>query len=233
MSLSIITPGNKEETIEYSARNWIELGKKAIEEDGVFNVALSGGSTPKAIFQRFKKNDLDWSKVHIFFSDERVVDMKDPQSNFKMAMDAGFRELVKGIQVNAMYKGGDIQQAALKYEEALPEKFHLIMLGMGGDGHIASLFPYTHALNAEGRYVVANYLPEKEVWRLTFTYEALQETDAVNLYVLGKDKAEVVKTVLEGPSDPAQFPVQKLFSMKVPVNLILDRDAASLLNSSK
>lgn len=231
MSLSIITPGNKEETLDFAARNWIELGKKAIEKDGEFNVALSGGSTPKAIFQRFKKTDLDWSKVQIYFSDERVVDMKDPQSNFKMAWDAGFKNLVKGIQINAMYKGGDITQAATKYEEALPSHFNLIMLGMGGDGHIASLFPYTHALNAEGRFVVANYLPEKEVWRLTFTYEAIQETDTVNLYVLGKDKAEIIKKVLTGPVDPVQYPVQKLFNLNVPVNLILDRDAASLLNS--
>lgn len=232
MSLSIITPGNKEETLDFAAKNWIEHAKRSIENEGEFIVALSGGSTPKAIFQRFKKTDLDWSKVQIYFSDERVVDMKDPQSNFKMAWDSGFKNLVKGIQINAMYKGGDIQQAAKKYEEILPPRFNLVMLGMGADGHIASLFPYTHALNAEGRFVVANYLPEKEVWRLTFTFDAIQHADFVNLYVLGKDKAETIKKVLTGPLDPVQYPVQKLFNLNIPVNLILDREAASLLNSS-
>ena len=203
--MNIIVPGNKEETLDYAAKNWIELGKKAIEEEGRFTVALSGGSTPKAIFQRFKKGDLDWSKVEVYFSDERVVDLKNPQSNFKTAMDAGFEALVKSIQVNAMYKGGDIQKAAQKYEEALPEHFNLVMLGMGPDGHIASLFPNTTALTAEGRFVVANFLPDKGIWRLTFTYDAIQESDVVNLYVLGKDKAETVKAVLEGPENPLLY----------------------------
>jgi 6-phosphogluconolactonase len=232
MTYTTIIPGSKDKTLDFAVKDWLDCARVAIETKGRAYIALSGGSTPKAIYQKFKKQDLDWSKVELYFSDERVVPINDPQSNFKMAWEAGFKNLVLPRQIHAMYKGGKIDEAASKYEETLPERFDLIMLGMGNDAHIASLFPQTHGLNTQGDRVVANYLPEKEVWRITFTYEELEQTDRLNIYVLGEDKAEILKTVIDSPYDYTKYPIQRALKLPTQVNLILDDRAASMINSS-
>ncbi len=234
MGFNIIIPGDKERAIAFSTSDWLKKAHQAIEKKGVFNVALSGGSTPKAIFQRLagQKAAIDWSKVRVFFSDERAVPLDDPQSNFKMAWEAGFKDLVDLSQMHPMYDSGDPEEAAIKYESKLPYRFDMIMLGMGDDGHIASLFPKTHALTTDNRRVVANFLPTKEIWRITFTYPELESSDHTVLYVLGQEKASMVKTVVEGASDFSEYPAQKLRTFQKEVTLILDQGANSLLKYS-
>lgn len=190
---------------------WLTIAREAIAARGRFTCALSGGSTPKVIYKALstQKEALDWSKVDLYFSDERCVPLDSPESNYHSAWESGFKELVKPDQIHPMYSGGDPQEAAAAYDKLISGKvFDLVMLGMGEDGHIASLFPFTHALTVDDRDVVANFLPEKEEWRITMTYPAINRAAHIHLYVFGKE--ETVKRILSEPYDPDRYPVQKI-----------------------
>jgi 6-phosphogluconolactonase len=233
----VLVPGNYEQTVRYSATHWIETALAAIKERGRFNVALSGGSTPKAIFETLGKlpstAQIDWKKVHLFWSDERAVPPSDPESNYHMALSAGLGAFpIPANQIHRMVAEEQIEENARAYESLIENQiFDLIMLGMGDDGHTASLFPHTEALHAPAdRLVVANYLPSKKVWRMSFTYSQLLNTRALCLYVLGKGKADILLKVLQGPYQPEEYPSQAAGSEKCPAIWILDQDAASKLS---
>ena len=233
----IVIPGNKEETITYATEQFIEVANEAIAAHDYFAVALSGGSTPKAIFQSLSsdryKDQIDWSKVLLFWSDERAVPADHPDSNYRMAMDAGLSKLpIKPDHIFRMKGEGDVEENALEYEKLiqsiLPNGiFDLVMLGMGDDGHTASLFPKTHALHSDGRLAVANFLPEKEVWRLTLTYSAINSAREVFIYVLGEGKAEILERVLSEPYDPDNFPIQRVGTPKQKALFIADTSACT------
>ena len=232
---NIEVPGDKASTLDFCVANWVETARKAIEARGAFYVALSGGSTPKAIFSALTaySKSLDWQRVSLFWSDERSVPPSDPESNFYMAMEAGFARLpLKKESLFRMKAEADIEKNALAYEKTIASHvkgglFDLIMVGMGDDGHTASLFPHTDALNAPpDRGVVANYVPQKSTWRMTFTYAQLHKTRALCVYVLGKDKAEKVHQVLQGPYEPYDLPSQQLGTKSCKALWILDQDAA-------
>jgi 6-phosphogluconolactonase len=228
---------DKQKAIAFSVDHFLEIGKKAIATRGAFTVALSGGSTPKAIFEALshEKNALDWEKVLLFWSDERCVPPDHPDSNYKMAMDSGLSTL--GIPKENIFRmrGEDQPEIASKaydllINEEVPDKtFDLVMLGMGPDGHTASLFPKTHALHTKGHLCTANFLPQKDTWRLTLTYDCINQARNIALYVLGEGKAEMVNTVLNGPSDPDTYPVQRIGTPKTSALWILDRAAAANL----
>jgi 6-phosphogluconolactonase len=108
-----------------------------------------------------------------------------------------------------------IEENALAYEKLIKEKvssgeFDLIMLGMGDDGHTASLFPHTHGLHTDGRWVIANYVPQKKTWRMTFTFDCINKGKNICLYVMGSKKEDMLARVLDEPYDPDQFPVQRV-----------------------
>lgn len=227
------------EAIEYAVDHFIQVAKEAILARGSFHVALSGGSTPKAIFERLTPQMLDWSKVHLYWGDERAVDPKDPESNYKMAMDAGFGKLpIPAEQVHRMVAEDDIDKNAHAYQTLLKEnlpggKFDLVMLGMGDDGHTASLFPETHALTDTNEWVAANFIPQKNCWRMTLTYPVINKARAIVVYVLGKGKAPMLKLVLDGPYQPTELPIQGIGSPEHKPLWILDKAAASqLLNGN-
>lgn len=239
----IIIPGDFSETMAFCSEQFIHLAKQAIDEKGAFYVALSGGSTPKSLYQLLAtptyKNLVDWSKVHLFWSDERCVSSSDPQSNFFMAMDAGFSKLP--LSKNHIYKmpadNQDLEKAASDYEtlieRMIPDgSFDLIMLGIGEDGHTASLFPQTHGLHADNRLVVANYVPSKEIWRMTFTYNLINAAKAISIYVTGKSKAEILSLVLKGQYDPDVWPIQKVGSRKHKALFIVDTAASTEIHNS-
>lgn len=230
---NIALPGGSKEALDFAVEQWLALAKKAIEEKGLFTCALSGGSTPKSIYKALalQKAALDWSKVELYFSDERTVPLDNPESNYHMAWEAGFKELVKPSQLFPMYVASEPQEAACAYDRLISGKvFDLVMLGMGDDGHIASLFPYTHALRCEERDVIANFLPEKETWRITLTYPAINRATAITLYVFGSNKAERVKEVFTAPYDPTRLPAQKIGTPENKALWILDKEAAFALN---
>lgn len=220
------------EALNYAAEQWIAAAKEAIQKQGMFTCALSGGSTPHGIYRLLDPNALDWSKVWLFFSDERAVPLDHPDSNYKMAMDSGLNRLpIPKSQIFPMIGTGDLEANALAYEKQLLThlkngRFDLMMLGMGDDGHTASLFPKTHALHAPGRLVVSNFLPDKNVWRLTVTYECINASEKTVVYVLGKNKADMIKKVFLGPYTPDELPVQKVGTETHPALFLLDQGSA-------
>jgi 6-phosphogluconolactonase len=233
----IAIPGDKEATIQFSVEHFIKVANESIEKKGMFAVALSGGSTPAAIFRLLASEEnrekIDWSKVFLFWSDERAVRPEDKDSNYHMAMEAGFSSLpIKAENVFRMEAEDKIEENALKYEntilEKIPEgKFDLVMLGMGEDGHTASLFPQTHGLHAGNRLVVANYVPEKKCWRMTFTYKCINAAHHIVIYALGKAKAHMLEKALSEPYIPDMIPIQKVGTAENKALWILDAEILS------
>jgi 6-phosphogluconolactonase len=231
----IIIAGDKFHTIQLAVKHILQSAQEAISERGVFHIALSGGSTPKAIFSTLsvepQKDLVDWSKVYLWWSDERAVDADHPESNYRMAMEAGFASLnIPKDQIFRMKGEEDIEAHALEYEALIqkhvPESvFDLVMLGMGEDGHTASLFPETHGLHSEGRLVVANFIPKLKTWRMTLTYQCINSARQIIVYVIGENKADMLKTILETELDPDRFPLQGVGTPSNKALYILDDSA--------
>lgn len=235
----IIIPGDQSQTIDFCVKQFIEIARTAIQERGLFTVALSGGSTPNAIYKELSrepyKRQLDWKKVHLFWSDERPVPPDDSESNYHNSMQAGLAALdIPSEQIFRMKAEDDLEEGALAYEllirEIVPSlSFDLVMLGMGEDGHTASLFPHTHGLHTNNRLVIANYVPQKQTWRMSFTYECIHNAHQIVIYVLGKNKAEIIAKVLAGHYSPDDYPIQKIGTSKHKALWILDRGASEKL----
>jgi len=228
--------------ITYSVEHWLTCAKEAVQRHDAFFVALSGGSTPKAIFHALVQSPfkelIPWKKTHLFWSDERSVPPNHPDSNYKMALDAGLREMpIPESQIHRMIAEEPIEENALAYEAAIhrilgQHPFDLVMLGMGEDGHTASLFPHTQALHVHNRLVVANHIPQKNTWRMTMTYPCLNSAHHIALYVLGDTKKEMVAKVLQGPERPDDYPIQRIGTAHHSALWILDKEAASLLTQA-
>jgi len=216
----IATPGDKDATIQFCVDHFIQLARESIANHGYFSVALSGGSTPKAIFealsQEKNRKAVDWTRILLFWSDERPVPPDHQESNYRMAMDSGFNKLpISPDHIFRMKAEENIEESALEYEKqiehVLPNGiFDLVMLGMGDDGHTASLFPLTHALHSGERLVVANYIPKLSTWRMTLTYTCINRARHIVIYVIGKNKSEMLKRVFSDTFDPDHLPVQNI-----------------------
>lgn len=238
---NIVIPGNAKETIKFAVEQLIAIANESIAERGIFAIALSGGNTPKAIFELLAQepycNQIAWDKVRIFWSDERSVPPDHPDSNYHMAMQAGLNTLpIQNKHIFRMAAELDIESGAAKYEKlissVLPSgEFDLIMLGMGDDGHTASLFPKTHALHSLDRCVVANYIPKKNTWRMTLTYKCINAARYILIYVIGESKAAMLKFVLTAPYSPDELPIQRVGTPIHKALWIVDNDAAKNISS--
>ncbi len=198
---------------------FIEHATSAIEGRERFNVALAGGSTPKATYALFTQapycDAIDWDAVQFYFGDERCVPPDNDQSNYRMAHDTFLGPMnIDDAQVHRMRGEDDPQQAALAYRRELAEtlgdepSFDLVMLGMGPDGHTASLFPGEDPLTEDEERVRAVYATSHNQWRLTLTPSVLNATVALVFAVTGADKASALAAVREGPRNPTQYPAQ-------------------------
>lgn len=201
---------NSEEAILFAVNHWIETANAAIQKRGRFAVALSGGSTPNVIYQTLTKepyaHQIDWSKVWLFWGDERAVEPDHPESNFNAAMNHGFLTVpLKPTQIFRMEaERQPIEEAASDYEAILKKHldahlFDLVMLGLGEDGHTASLFPGTKALEIEDCLVAPNWVEQKKCWRMTLTYPCICKSRDIVFYALGGSKQDIVKKVLLAP----------------------------------
>ena len=201
-------------------------------------VALSGGSTPKLMFQILAeqfRDQVEWSRMHFFWSDERHVPPDDPESNYRMANEA----LLTHVPVSAdkihriRGENADAGDAAREYEqtivkvtgESLP-RLDLIFLGLGTDGHTASIFPGSEVLHETKRLVVAPYVEKFKSYRITMTLPLLNNGAAIVFLVSGAEKAEIVKAVLEGENE---YPAQAVNPFQGELIWMLDKDAASKL----
>jgi 6-phosphogluconolactonase len=231
--------GSPQELFQAAAEEFCSLGSKAIEARGKFTVALSGGSTPRGLHQELATNfapRLDWSKVFFFWGDERHVPPDSPESNYRMAKETLLSKLPipRGNIFRVPSELPDARQAGTKYEHTMREFFHLepdsfpkfdfILLGMGPDGHTASLFPGTAALQEKDHVVVANWVEKLNTFRITFTYPVLNNPACVMFLVNGDEKAEMVRRALKDPN--ANLPCQKVRPDNGELLWYLDKGAA-------
>jgi 6-phosphogluconolactonase len=240
---NIVVPGDAKTTLIFCVEHFIALSKKAIADHGAFFVALSGGSTPKATFELLSSTPydqmVDWNKVHLFWSDERAAPPQNPESNYHMAMHAGLGNVpIPKEQIHRMRAEENIEENALAYEQQIAatlkgRPFDLIMLGMGEDGHTASLFPHTAGLKVQQRKVIANYIPEKKTWRMTFTYDCINEANQSVVYVLGASKKSMLAKVLTSADQFDLYPIQKVGTLLHPVLWIADEAATEGLMERK
>lgn len=236
---NIALPGNYDETLQFCVDYIIDQAKKSIVHKGFFTLALSGGSTPKAILKELtqpeNREQVEWDKILFFFGDERSVAPDDLDSNYKMAMDCALKELeIPSDHIFRMVAEKDIIENAQKYEELILKKvpnaeFDLITLGMGDDGHTASLFPYTEALQVKGKLVTVNNVPQKKTMRMSFTYECINQAHNVCFFVLGKSKADILPQVLQGEYNPLKYPSQKIGTESHKALWILDSESSTHL----
>lgn len=224
-----------------AADHLIASAKDSIDQRGAFFIALSGGSTPKAIFNLLKtpsyQEAIDWSKVYLFWGDERPVPPTDAMSNYHMAMKEGWQSLpVPQTQIFRIEGEKEPQKAAEEYNTLLmlllPEhRFDLVMLGMGSDGHTASLFPHTKALQEKHKWVVANWVQKLDTWRLTLTYPIFDKARSIAIYVTGEGKKNTLKNALEGPYQPDELPIQRIGHEGQTTTWFVDEAAAKELSS--
>ena len=233
---------DKQELAEAAARGFIDQAKAAIDEKGYFAVALAGGSTPEMTYAMLSAEEyagqVDWGSVHVFFGDERSVPPDDEDSNYRMANEALLSHVSPG-SVHRMKGELHPDEAAMQYEEELreffdtpgqPPEFDLIQLGIGDDGHTASLFPNTPALDVTDRWVAQNPVPKLETVRITLTLPVLNAAKVVSFLVAGEGKSEALKAVLESDADPRDYP-SKLVRPAGELNWLVDRGAAQRLES--
>jgi 6-phosphogluconolactonase len=206
---------------ESAAALIVGAATQAIQLSGTFTIALSGGSTPKTLFELLAgdeyREQIDWTKVEVFFGDERAVGPDDPESNYRMAKETLLSKVpIKRQNVHRMRGEIDPNEAAIEYGRLLKERFgeegglDLALLGMGDDGHTASLFPHTAALKEVRHRCVANFVPKLDTWRITMTAPFLNRSREVIVLVSGEKKAPVLREVLLGPRDPERLPIQMI-----------------------
>ncbi len=237
---------NSDELNFFAAEKFVEIANKAIEENGRLTVALAGGSTPKSLYQLLSsgnfKDQMDWTKVFFFFGDERNVLPGDAESNFRMANENLFLPLHISVEnvfrwqteLRNTEKIAEIYEESAKFFFALNgdelPRFDLILLGIGGDGHTASLFPFTEALRETKKIAVANSVEKLATTRLTLTIPVINNAANVIFLVKGADKAETLQTVLEGKLQPEKFPAQSIKPENGELFWLVDEQAAALLD---
>jgi 6-phosphogluconolactonase len=210
MASEVCTFPTPAELFQSAAEQFLTLAKDAIQARGKFTVALSGGSTPKNLYSLLATlPDIPWDKIYFFFGDERDVAPDDPESNYRMVNEALFSKAPipeeNIFRVHTEVKNAET--AALEYEQTIQKffglkpgefpRFDLIFLGMGPDGHTASLFPGSAALKETRRIFVANWVEKFKTYRLTLTLPVINHAACVTFLVVGHDKAPMVRQVLQ------------------------------------
>jgi 6-phosphogluconolactonase len=225
-----------------AAQAFVDLAAHYIASQGCFNVALAGGSTPRHLYGYLASAEfsphIDWSRLHFYFGDERSVGHDHPDSNYRMAREALFEHVpVPPDHIHPFETQLEVRKAAAAYarllfqsiprSEGLP-RFDLILLGMGPDGHTASLFPGTCILHDE-RLAAAVYVEKLHTWRLSLTYPVINNADHVWLLVAGENKSAVLGA-LDGP-DSGRYPVSGV-QPRGELRWFLDTAVASALEAS-
>jgi 6-phosphogluconolactonase len=229
-----------------AALHLVERIELAVNERGIARVALSGGSTPRLMLELLAdpasefRSRVPWQQLEIYFVDERMVPPDDAESNYRMVRESLLDHVpVPPEQIMRIQGELDPEEAAAKYESQIRVRFRLdgaevprfdvVALGMGDDGHTASLFPHTKAIDALGRIAVANHVPQKNTWRITLTWPVINQARDVFFLIEGADKAEILKRVLLGPFEPELLPSQLIRPVSGKLTMILDSAVAALL----
>lgn len=242
---------NRDALVQIAAERFVASAVEAIRTHGRFHVALSGGTISKSLYAmlatRHYAARIDWSRVHLFWGDERCVPPADSMSNYRMARETLIDHVALPDE-NVHRIRGEIAPAAAAaaYELELrnvfgtpvgPPKygarFDLVLLGMGVNGHTASLFPGLAAVSEQERWVTAAYVAEVSMWRVTCTPVVFNTAAEVVFLVVGSDKAATLRQVLEGPRQPAVLPAQAIAPADGSVWWLLDADAGAALTKAE
>jgi 6-phosphogluconolactonase len=224
-----------------TARRFVTLARKSSVQHP-FSVALSGGSTPRRVYEMLAsdefKSKVNWQFVHIFFGDERTVPPEDPASNYGMAVQALISRIpIPESNVHPISGAGDPHENAKNYERELREyfagsawpRFDLVLLGMGEDGHTASLFPETEGISEQSAWVVANWVEKLNEFRITLTAQAINSAAQILFLVTGANKASRLAEVLNGAYRPSSLPAQLIKPEDGELIWMVDKRAAANL----
>ncbi len=237
---------NGEQVSDAAAEAFVSFANEAIAARQRFTVALSGGSTPRRLYELLAESPFNtqvaWEKLEFFWGDERAVPPDHADSNYGMTSDALLTKLaIPEAHIHRMPADReDLENAAWDYQAEIarvfgvdpngePPQFDLALQGMGADGHTASLFPYTRAIKEETRWVVSNYVPKLDSYRLTLTARILNNAAHVMFLVAGADKAESLAAVLEGPPDAERLPSQLIRPTSGDLTWLIDNSAGAKL----
>lgn len=229
------------EVTRAAAELMVASAEAAVKARGQARIAISGGSTPKSVFALLAseyREQMPWAQVQLFWVDERCVPPDDPESNYGMTKAAMLDEVpLPAANVHRMEGELDPEEAASRYEAALRTAFRLegaetptfdlIVLGLGPDGHTASLFPHTEGLHEMSRLCLANHVPQKDTWRMTLSWPVITQGREVVFLIEGAEKAEILKTVFTGAYDPETYPSQLIRPANGKLTLLLDTAAAA------
>ena len=233
---------NEKEVLAALALHFVKIANDAIAKQGKFSVALSGGSSPKALYELLAssfKDKINWEKVYFFFGDERNVPQTHKDSNYLMAKTALFAPLnIDPSNIFPVDTSLKPKEAAEKYQEEIEEffdddesSFDLILLGLGDNSHTASLFPYTPVLHDRTPGVKEVFLPDQQIYRITLNAPLINEAQHIAFLVYGEAKAIAVHHVLEDEEDIENYPAQLIEPIVGDIQWFLDNTAASMLKN--
>ena len=231
----------------HSIAEWIiKHINDTLKKQDRFTWVLSGGNTPKALYELLTlahyKNKIDWSKLHLFWGDERAVPFEDERNNAKMVYDTLLNHVnVPASQIHVMRTDISPEKSAAEYEKILREyfphttynadhnTFDLVLLGMGDDGHTLSLFPGTEVIHEEKAWAKAYFLQAQDMYRITLTKHIVNQSARIAFLTTGKNKAHALKEVLEGEYNPDLYPSQVIDPVNGELHWFTDEEATSLL----
>ncbi len=247
MSRTITVLPTREELFVTAANECLEIFQGCRQSHSPCTLALAGGSTPRGLYHLLAtepyRSQIPWECLRIYWGDERLVPMDHADSNYHMAYEALLRHVpISSQHIFRMEGELEPEEAARKYAQTIQEQFglgehrapefDLILLGMGADGHTASLFPGTTAVGETENLVAAPWVDRLQTYRVTLTPKVLHAAKHVIFLVSGKDKSEALRAVLEGPYEPDHFPAQVLESAEGHVEWLVDQEAATFLSSA-
>ncbi|HJZ13384.1 MAG TPA: 6-phosphogluconolactonase [Acidobacteriota bacterium] len=225
-----------QELFRDAAHEFVREAQQTVQANGRFTVVLSGGSTPKNLYALLAQQEfatrIPWKQTFVFWGDERHVPPDHPESNYRMAYDAMLSKVpIPPSNIHRIHGEESPAEAADQYEKVIRDflPFDWVFLGMGPDGHTASLFPGTKALRETQRMVVSNWVGKLNTYRITMTAPVFNSAAHVVCLITGEDKAAPLKAVLEGPYEPDQLPVQLVNPVQGRLLWLIDQSAARLL----
>ena len=234
-----------QELLVAMADYFVSTAKSSISSRKEFNVALSGGSSPKRLYEILSSSDfkhqVEWDKVNFFFGDERYVPADDPDNNALMVKKALFDPLnISSSNIFTINTSLPPEEAAKKYTLTIANhfkdqkiRFDLVLLGLGDNSHTASLFPYTSVLSDKSASVKAVFLEEQNVYRITMTAPLINQARQIAFLVYGEAKTDAVRHVLEDVIDTEKYPAQLIHPEKGDLGWYLDEAAASGLKKER
>jgi 6-phosphogluconolactonase len=225
-----------------AARLVVQQSRRAVQSRNRFSVALSGGHTPERMYRLLalepSRDEIPWEQVHVFWGDERCVPSDDPRSNARMAYQSLLNHVpLPAAQIHQIQCAHSPEQTASEYEALLrgffaggPPRFDLILLGLGENGHVASLFPGTPVIDERERWVAEVFVAEQAMWRVTLTATLINQAAAIAFLVSGSAKAQTLRRVLEEPREPHNLPAQLIWPTDGKLYWMIDRQAGQELD---